>query len=583
MRAGTDRYVDDTGGSNSGSCTSSASPYATIYYAINQSSDSDTIHIADGTYNEYLTVNKHLTFSGASRNGTIITGSGSSVVDNVVDINSGKTVSMHDLTIQNGYALYGGGINNSGTLYLQRVLIKGNKASEHGGGIYNSGTLDIQQTTISGNDTVKWGGGIYSSGALTMHDVWVTGNAASGLFDPKGYGGGIFMDSTASMVLTNVTISGNSATVLAGGIFCGNSGGNQLTNVTISGNTANQTVGGLNTVSPANTLLVNSTIANNSALLEGNVTDVFNSGTLQIKNTIVVNNTAKNCYNLTPSGIWTSLGNNLDSGTSCKFTQSGDLQNAVPLLGALADNGGYTQTHALAQTSPAVDVGTNSGCPSTDQRGVARPKDGDGDGTATCDIGAYEYEIPLTTAKFRSTADNDGWVLEKSETSETGGSKDATATTLRVGDDAKDRQYRTILDFNTASLPDNAVITSAVLKIKMHSVSGTDPFSTHGKLLVDMRKGYFGSAKALQTADFEASASINKVKYIANNPVNNWYKATLPSTAYSYIHLKNVTQIRLRFQKGDNDDNAADYMNFYSGNASGESSRPLLIVKYYVP
>ena len=31
----------------------------------------------------------------------------------------------------------------------------------------------------------------------------------------------------------------------------------------------------------------------------------------------------------------------------------------------------------------------------TDQRGVARPQDGDGDGVSKCDIGAYEYEIPV--------------------------------------------------------------------------------------------------------------------------------------------------------------------------------------------
>lgn len=214
---------------------------------------------------------------------------------------------------------------------------------------------------------------------------------------------------------------------------------------------------------------------------------------------------------------------------------------------------------------------------------MSRPQDGDNNGTATCDIGAYEYKVPILTEKFRSTATYDGWVLEESETSETGGSKSATATTLLVGDDAQDRQYRAILSFDTSTLPDNAVITSAVLKIKRQSVVGTDPFSTHGKLLVDMRKGYFGSTKALQAADFEVTASASAVKNIPNTPVSNWYKVNLPTTAFQYVHLKNVTQFRLRFQKGDNDDMDADYMKFYSGNHSSESVRPLLIIKYYVP
>jgi hypothetical protein len=64
-----------------------------------------------------------------------------------------------------------------------------------------------------------------------------------------------------------------------------------------------------------------------------------------------------------------------------------------PLLAALADNGGSTQTHALLLGSPALNAGnpleTGSGgfaCAASDQRGVARPQ-----GSA-CDMGAFEFE-----------------------------------------------------------------------------------------------------------------------------------------------------------------------------------------------
>ena len=57
-----------------------------------------------------------------------------------------------------------------------------------------------------------------------------------------------------------------------------------------------------------------------------------------------------------------------------------------PGLGPLQDNGGPTQTMAIAPGSPAVDAVPSTGaqCPATDQRGVRRPEG------AGCDIGAFE-------------------------------------------------------------------------------------------------------------------------------------------------------------------------------------------------
>src|SRR6266511_1334674 len=89
-----------------------------------------------------------------------------------------------------------------------------------------------------------------------------------------------------------------------------------------------------------------------------------------------------------------SSGNRLDSGNTCGLVFVGDLVNTDPLLGPVQNNGGPTDTHALAVGGPAVDAGGNAGCPATDQRGAARPFDGNGDGTATCDIGAFELTVP---------------------------------------------------------------------------------------------------------------------------------------------------------------------------------------------
>jgi uncharacterized repeat protein (TIGR01451 family) len=75
---------------------------------------------------------------------------------------------------------------------------------------------------------------------------------------------------------------------------------------------------------------------------------------------------------------------NLSSDTSCNFNDPGSKTGVDPQLGALADNGGPTDTRALAASSPAIDAGTNTGCPATDQRGVTRPQG------SSCDIGAFE-------------------------------------------------------------------------------------------------------------------------------------------------------------------------------------------------
>ena len=61
-----------------------------------------------------------------------------------------------------------------------------------------------------------------------------------------------------------------------------------------------------------------------------------------------------------------------------------------PMLGPLTDNGGLTPTHLPLPGSPVID--TACACAQFDQRGLARPIDGDGAGVAFCDIGAVEVE-----------------------------------------------------------------------------------------------------------------------------------------------------------------------------------------------
>jgi hypothetical protein len=209
------------------------------------------------------------------------------------------------------------------------------------------------------------------------------------------------------------------------------------------------------------------------------------------------------------------------------------------------------------------------------------------------DASTRDYTVTVTVAAlrtmsylFRSNGLNDGWILESSEDSNQGGSANDQSGTLILGDDASDRQYRSIIHFPTYYLPDNAVVTPAILMIKKKGLVGTDPFTTHQNVTaVDMRNGLFGGSPpygpgSLQVSDFQAPASMDSAGMIQNNPVGDWYSVVLDSSSYQVINLRGITQLRLMFQLDDDDDQTADYLTFFSGDAPNVSDRPRLLVTY---
>jgi hypothetical protein len=183
---------------------------------------------------------------------------------------------------------------------------------------------------------------------------------------------------------------------------------------------------------------------------------------------------------------------------------------------------------------------------------------------------------------LNSTGSQDGWILESGELSNKGGSLNSSAVTLRLGDDPADKQYRSVLSFNTAALPDTAVIGSVTLKIKKAGIVGSSPFAVLGNLLADMRKGPLSGNKALQLTDFQTGTSKNAAFTITNHPTGAWYIKALPSGVLTLVNKAGLTQFRLRFAKDDNDDHSSDYITFYSGNAAS-ANRPLLIITFTVP
>jgi len=93
-----------------------------------------------------------------------------------------------------------------------------------------------------------------------------------------------------------------------------------------------------------------------------------------------------------------SIGHNVDSDGTCHFDLASDRSGADPKLAALADNGGPTDTIALREGSPAIDLGAD--CSANDQRGIAHTLGGG------CDAGAFEspFTAPIPAAPAPAAA-----------------------------------------------------------------------------------------------------------------------------------------------------------------------------------
>jgi hypothetical protein len=200
--------------------------------------------------------------------------------------------------------------------------------------------------------------------------------------------------------------------------------------------------------------------------------------------------------------------------------------------------------------------------------------------------GIYRKAQVETTATFTSSGSLDGWVLESRHTSSAGGTVSSASTTLRLGDNASKKQYRSILSFTTgAALPDSAVITKVTLKVRKQGVTGGgDPVSKFQGFMLDLKKGYFGTSSSLRASDFQARAS-KSYGPLKPAAVSGWYTFDL-TDAKAYVNKASTssgrTQIRLRFHLDDNNNWVANYLRLYSGNASAWA-RPQLVVTYYVP
>jgi len=189
-----------------------------------------------------------------------------------------------------------------------------------------------------------------------------------------------------------------------------------------------------------------------------------------------------------------------------------------------------------------------------------------------------------TTVTFTSVGAEDGYILESGENTNAGGSINGgnkIASALRVGDDKGRQQYKTIVSFDTSSLPDGATITSVTLRLRRGTVSGTNPFDTHGPCRVDVESGGFSGSTALQIGDFEDSPTAVGAASLTKAVVNGaWSEGSLNAAGLAAVNKTGRTQFRIYFTIDDDDDRQADYVGYYSGDASSAADRPQLVVTY---
>lgn len=300
---------------------------------------------------------------------------------------------------------------------LIRVTLENNSAGVEAGGFFSNRVAILRRVNVLNNRVTggvlplamqgtERGGGIANSGDITLTDVVIDGNTMG-----SGNGGGISNRGDPVAVifgtirLTNVTVSNNQAEA-GGGIGNGNGATAFLTNVTVSGNRAIDQPGGIPPTmvfaggfgNLGTATLTNVTLSGNSAPLAGGLLTLgppFGAPTASttLRNTILAHGApGGNCV-LPPVPIPIarapiSGGDNISSDLSCALAGPGDLNGIDPMLLPLADNGGFTPTHALLPGSVAIDGVFNNVCPppATDQRGVSRPQG------ARCDIGAFERD-----------------------------------------------------------------------------------------------------------------------------------------------------------------------------------------------
>lgn len=263
-----------------------------------------------------------------------------------------------------------------------------NKFKAMGGGVFIlEGSAEVQDNIVQGNTSIFGGGmGFEELENLVIHGNTYFENSAEG-----GAGGGIWGDDNVSAVISENYILNNEAMRDGyidgdgGGIYYHTDGGNtslELLNNIIAMNTAYQSAGMDVLVSGGTGLVSNNTITHNSAIWVTGGAYLHASGGLILVNTTIWGNDCPYSQELFPTvteatycnirGGWPGTGN-ID--VDPLFVDPANMDFRVKVGSPCIDSGDKTVF----------------GLPETDIEGDYRIADGDMDGVSEIDIGADEF------------------------------------------------------------------------------------------------------------------------------------------------------------------------------------------------
>ncbi|WP_428665800.1 BspA family leucine-rich repeat surface protein [Runella sp.] len=231
-----------------------------------------------------------------------------------------------------------------------------------------------QSTELTEPSILSSGGGIVAinkSQGLITHCV-ITDNKAIA-------GGGILLTDSSRVSVTESIIHGNEAT-FGGGVYVLGGSTSDLVNVLI---VSNKGLGGGLYINRSSPQIINSTIASNQGI-SGTAGGIFNTNSSStVKNSIVWGNSSPQS---TPGIVMSySLVQGGFAGTG-NISQDPLFVNASP--SGLAPSVSLGDYHVQV-CSPAINAGDNTGAPTKDLEGNARPYPA---GTPIVDMGAYESQ-----------------------------------------------------------------------------------------------------------------------------------------------------------------------------------------------